>query len=207
MTSHRRVPATALVALFLVAACGGGPSPAATPTPAATEPPAAATEAPAETPQPVATDTPVGPGAAADLEAMLPAEVAGVAFERASFDYAAYPGEIPIGGGDDDFSAFLAANGKSVDDLRIAVATPIGAEAGGTMVMAIQVRGVAQDKLAEFALADMTDAERTTIGGKEVYGGAAAGFGAYVYLKDDIIFYVLVMGGQDLTEGMISQLP
>jgi hypothetical protein len=207
MTLNRRAPATALAALFLVAACGGGPSPAATPTPAATEPPAAATEAPAETPQSVATDTPAGPGAAADLEALLPAEVAGVAFERASFDYAAYPGEIPIGGGDDDFSAFLAANGKSVDDLRIAVATPIGAEAGGTMVMAIQVRGVAQDRLAEFALADMTDAERTTIGGKDVYGGAAAGFGAYVYLKDDIIFYVLVMGGEDLTEGIISHLP
>lgn len=206
MTLNRRAPATALVALFLVAACGGGPTPAPESTPAATDPPAA-TQAPAETPEPAETDSPVGPGSAADLEAMLPAEVAGVAFERASFDGAAYPGDLPVGGGDDEFAMFLAANGKSPDDLRIAVATPIGAEAGGSMVMAIQVRGVAQDKLAEFALADMSAEERTTVAGKEVYGAAAAGFGAYVYLKDDIIFYVLVMGGEDLTEGIISQLP
>jgi hypothetical protein len=206
MTLDRRAPATALVALFLVAACGGGPTPAPEATPTATEPPAA-TEAPAETPEPAETDSPVGPGGAANLEAMLPAEVAGIPFERASFDGASYPGDIPVGGGDDEFSMFLEANGKSLDDLRLAVATPIGAEAGGTMVMAIQVVGVAHDKFAEFALADMTDAERTTIAGKQVYGAAAAGFGAYVYLKDDIIFYVLVMGGEDLAEGIISQLP
>ena len=72
--------------------------------------------------------------------------------------------------------------------------------------MAIQVKGLPSDRFLEFATADMTD-QKTTIAGKEVYGAGMGGFGAYVYPKDDIVFYVLVMGGEDLSEGIFQQLP
>jgi hypothetical protein len=35
-----------------------------------------------------------------------------------------------------------------------------------------------------------------------------AGFGAYVYVKDDVIFYVLSMGGDAaVTDGIFERLP
>jgi hypothetical protein len=49
--------------------------------------------------------------------------------------------------------------------------------------------------------------QKTTLAGKEVYGAGMGGFGAYVYPKDDIVFYVLVMGGENLAEGILAQLP
>jgi hypothetical protein len=72
--------------------------------------------------------------------------------------------------------------------------------------MAIQVKGLPGDTVLEFATQDMTD-QKTTVAGKEVYGAAMGGFGAYVYPKDDVVFYVLAMGGADLAEGIVAQLP
>ncbi len=213
MTFDRRALAAGLATLLLVAACGGAATSAPSAPPDATDPPAATdaptqtpTQTPAETPAVVATDAPVGPGAATDLEAMLPSEVNGITFEKASFDGSTFPGGIPIGGGDDEFLQFLEDNGKSLEDLRVAIASPTDTESGGSMVMAIQVQGLAADKFLEFATSDMAD-QKTTVAGKEVYGAAMGGFGAYVYPKDDIVFYVLVMGGDDLSEGIFSQLP
>lgn len=209
MTFDRKALAAGLATLLLVAACGGAATSAPSAPPDATEPPVATeapTEAPVETPGAVATDEPIGPGAAADLEAMLPSEVNGVTFQKASFDGSTFQGGIPIGGGDDEFLQFLEDNGKSLEDLRVAIASPTDAETGGSMVMAIQVKGLPSDKFLEFATADMTD-QKTTVAGKEVYGAGMGGFGAYVYPKDDIVFYVLVMGGEDLSEGIFQQLP
>lgn len=217
MIIDRRAAAVALASLLLVAACGGGATTAPTAAPAdtpvpATEAPATeapATEAPVATPEPAATDggsVPGGPGTAADLEALLPSEVDGVAFEKSSFDGATFPGGIPIGGGDDEFLQFLEDNGKSLQDLRVAIASTTDSSSAGSLVMALQVQGLPGDKLLEFATEDMAD-QKTTIGGKEAYGAGMGGFGAYVYPKDDVVYYVLVMGGADLAEGIFQQLP
>lgn len=214
MTIDHRALGGALAILLLVAACGGSASQAPTAEPGATEAPtatpAAETQEPtAETPEPQETEGPtLQPGAAGDLEAMLPSEVNGVTFEKGSFDGSSVPGGIPLGEGEDDFATFLSDNGKSLNDVRVAVASTTDAAASGSFVMAIQVQGVAGDKLAEFATGDMGDAEKTTVGGKEVYGSGMAGFAAYVYPKDDIVFYVLSAGGDgSLAEGILQQLP
>jgi hypothetical protein len=75
------------------------------------------------------------------------------------------------------------------------------------MVMAIQVKGLPGDKFREFALSGGSDLEPATVGGKQVNGSGMAGFGAWIYVKDDIVFYVLVMGGEDLAAGIFEQLP
>jgi hypothetical protein len=212
MSIDRRVAAAALASLLLVAACGGGATTAPTAAPADTPAPATdapATEGPVATPVPTATDggsIPGGPGTAADLEALLPSEVNGVAFEKTSFDGATFPGGIPIGGGDDEFLQFLQANGKSLEDLRVAIASTTDSSSAGSLVMAIQVQGLPGEKFLEFATEDMADQE-TTIGGKKAYGAGMGGFGAYVYPKDDVVFYVLVTGGDTLAEDIFQQLP
>jgi len=213
MTVDRRALAVALATLLLVAACGGGATSAPTAAPGDTPAPGvtdAPTQEPTETPEPAATDGGSGPGGgpgtAVDLEALLPSEVNGIAFDKASFDGGAFPGGIPIGEGDDEFRQFLEANGKSIDDLRVAVASATSSDAAGTLVMAIQVDGIPSDKLLTYAAADMAD-QKTTIAGKDVYGSGMAGFAAYVYPKGDTVFYVLSVGGADLAEGIISQLP
>jgi hypothetical protein len=45
------------------------------------------------------------------------------------------------------------------------------------------------------------------VGGKEVYGGGAPGMAAYVYVKDDIVFYVFAIGAADVAESILQQLP
>lgn len=209
MSFNRKALAAGLATVLLVAACGGAATSAPSASPDATEPPAATetpTEAPTATPAVVATEEPIGPGAATDLEAMLPSEVNGVAFQKTSFDGSTFPGGIPIGGDDEEFLQFLEDNGKTLEDLRVAIASPTNTESGGSMVMAIQVAGLPGDKFLEFATADMTD-QKTTIAGKEVFGAGMAGFGAYIYPKGDVVFYVLVTGGEDLSEGIFQQLP
>jgi hypothetical protein len=215
MTIDRRALAGALALLLLVAACGGGASPAPTSEPGATqasgttaEPTEAAeTPAPEGTPAAEETEGPtLIPGAAADLEAKLPSEVNGVKFERTSFDGESFPAGVPIG--DSDLEKFLADNGKSLKDVKVALASPTDTENAGSLVMAIQVEGVSSDKMKAWAASTLdTGTDKTTLGGKEVLGSGAAGFGAYLYVKDDIVYYVLSFGSNDLAEGILSKLP
>jgi len=210
MTTNRRALAAALAALLLVAACGGSASTAPSTAPGATATPEAASQEPTETAEPTqgGVEPSLVPGAAGDLEALLPDEVNGVAFQKGSFDGATVPGGIPIGEDDDDFAKFLADNGKSLDDVKIAIASPTDTSAGSTLVMAIQVEGVPSDKLLAWVTTETSDLEKTTVGGKEVYGSGAAGFGAYFYVKDDTVFYVLSVGGDaSTTEEILRQLP
>jgi len=75
--------------------------------------------------------------------------------------------------------------------------------------MAIQVKGVSSDRLLAWATKSLdSEAEKTTLGGKQVYGSGVAGMGAYFYVKDDIVFYVVSFGGQaGLAEAIIQKLP
>ena len=215
MTNQRRALAGALATLLLVAACGGSASPAPssaaavtpapTPTPAVTEQPA---ETPAETPAAAETAGPtLIPGAVADLEAKLPAEVNGVTFQRTSFDGRSIPAGTPIG--DSDLEKLLSENGKSLGDVRVAMATPTDTASAGSLMMAIQINGISSDKLLAWATKSLDpSAAKTTLGGKQVYGSGEAGMGAYFYVKDDTIFYVVSFGGTaGLAEAIISKLP
>ena len=211
MTVDRKALAGALAALLLVAACGGSATqaPGVTQAPGATETPGA-TQEPTETQAPTETQGPevsLAPGAAGDLEALLPGEAGGIKFQKTSFDGASIPGGLPIGEGNDDMAKFLADNGKSLGDVRVALASPLDPSATGSMVMAIQVKGVPSDKLLAWVTKDMTGAEKTNVGGKDVYGSGSAGMGAYFYVKGDVAFYVIVTGGTDLAAAIISQLP
>jgi len=224
MTSDRRLLAGALGLSLVLAACGGSAttSPdagaaAATPTGAsATEMPATAapaTAAPATaapaTAAPAtaapATDDIGGGGAVNDLAATLPAEAAGVTFERAGYDgdqLGIYGAAAGINAGDLD--PILKANGKTLNDVNFAVATSTGG-AGG-MIYAIQIEGVDATTFADGMSMDTSTMPSSTLGGKKVYGEAAGGFGAWVYPRDDTLF-IVVLANEEVAGAIFEQLP
>ncbi len=216
-TIDRRALAGALATLLLVAACGGSSSAAPSSAPGATATPAAESTPAGESQQPTDTAEPTeGPeasfvaGAAGDLEAKLPDEVNGVKFTKTSFDGNSFPVGVPIG--DSDLEKLLTDNGKSLSDVRVALATPADASAGtaGNMVMAVQVQGADSGKLEAWATGQLGDgsATKSTVGGKEVFGSSAPGVGgAYFYVKDDVIYYVIAFGADNLAEEILQQLP
>ena len=218
MSVDRKALAGALAVLLLVGACGGSATqapgasqaPAASQSPIESQAPAASQEATASQ-QATASEAPAASqaaGAAGDLEATLPSEVNGVQFTKTSFNGGIIPGGIPIGTGDEDLGKFLADNGKSLSDVRIAMATAVGSTSAGNLVMAIQVQGVPSDKLLAWVTTGSGDMPQATVGGKQVYGAAVGGFGAYFYVKGDVAYYVLSMGGDaSMAEGIVKQLP
>jgi hypothetical protein len=217
MTIDRRALAGALATLLLVAACGGTASQAPSSSPGASATPAAASQQPAASQEPTETpeategpDVSLAPGAAADLEARLPSEVKGVKFTKASFDANSFPAGVPIG--DAEMEQLLKDTGKSVRDVRVAVATPEDASAAtaGNMVMALQIKGADSGKLESWAAGQLGDdsAAKTTVGGKQVYGSTTPGMGgAYFYVKDDVVYYILAFGTDSLAEEIVAALP
>ena len=214
MQFDRRALAFSLAVALAAAACGGS---AATPTPAASAPAsaaaasAAASEAPASQ-EPASTDNgtipnvSLPPGTATELEAMLPANVGGVAFARTSFGGGALPATIPVDSG--ELGTFLQANGKTLADVSLAMATPTDPSKAGSFVMAFQVKGVDGTKLAT-VLAGSGDSglQTATVGGKQVQQAGAGGFGFTLYVKGDVAFYILAIGDASLTEGILAALP
>jgi hypothetical protein len=220
MFIDRKALASALTVLLLVGACGGSatqapaasPSPAASTAPASEEPAASAEASASEEASAAPSAEPAqsqGSGAAGDLAATLPSSVNGVTFEKASIPGGIFPAGIPIGTNEDDFAKFLADNGKSLSDVNIATATAAGATSIGSMVMAIQVKGVASDKLLAMFITGSGDMPQTTVGGKQVYGAAIPGLGGtYFYVHADTVYFVLSMGGDaTLAEGILTALP
>ena len=217
MTIDRRVLGGALATALLLAACGGSASPApsaaasAASVPAASDQPSATDQASA-TNQPSATDNgsapnvSLSPGSAPELEAMLPSTVNGVAFARTSFGGAAMPAGMPIGSG--DLATFLQQNGKTLADVNIAMATPTDTAKAATFVMAFQVKGVDGAKLAD-ALGATTgnDLTKATVGGKQVLQAGVSGMGVVLYVKGDVVFYILALGETSLTDGILAALP
>jgi len=211
MPLDRRALACSLAVALLAAACAGGT--AATPTPAAS---AQASEAPAsEAPAsqaPASTDNGTGatvslpPGTATELEAMLPATVGGVAFARTSFGGGLLPATIPVDSG--ELGTFLQANGKTLADVSMAMATPTDPTKAGSFIMAFQVKGVDATKLATM-LAGSGDSglQTATVGGKQVQQAGAAGFGFTLYVKGDVVFYILALGDTSLVDGIVAALP
>jgi len=215
MTIDRRVLGGALATALLLAACGGSASPAPSAAASAASVPAASVPAasvPAASDQPSATDNgsapnvSLSPGSAPELEAMLPSTVNGVAFARTSFGGAAMPAGMPIGSG--DLATFLQQNGKTLADVNIAMATPTDTAKAATFVMAFQVKGVDGAKLAD-ALGATTgnDLTKATVGGKQVLQAGVSGMGVVLYVKGDVVFYILALGETSLTDGILAALP
>jgi len=171
-----------------------------------------AASVPAASDQPSATDNgsapnvSLSPGSAPELEAMLPSTVNGVAFARTSFGGAAMPAGMPIGSG--DLATFLQQNGKTLADVNIAMATPTDTAKAATFVMAFQVKGVDGAKLAD-ALGATTgnDLTKATVGGKQVLQAGVSGMGVVLYVKGDVVFYILALGETSLTDGILAALP
>src|SRR5450759_956155 len=207
MSFDRRALAFSLAVALLAAACGGT---AATQTPAAS---AQASEAPASaaaseaaaSQEPASTDNgsvpnvSLAPGTATHLESMLPSNVGGVAFAKTSFGGGVLPATVPVDSG--ELGTFLQANGKTLADVSLAIATPTDPSKAGSFVMAFQVKGVDGTKLAT-VLAGSGDSglQTATVGGKQVQQAGAAGFGFTLYVKGDVVFYILAIGDASLTE-------
>ncbi len=221
MSIDRKALASALTVLLLVGACGGSatqapaasPSAAASSSPAASEEPAASAEASAseeasEAPSAAPSQEAQGPGANSELAATLPSTVNGVAFTKATIPGGVFPAGIPIGANEGDFGKFLADNGKSLNDVSIATATAAGATSIGTLVMAIQVKGVSSDKLLTL-FQGSGDMPKANVGGKDVFGAAVPGLGGtYLYPHGDVVYFVLSMGGDPtMAEGILKLLP
>jgi hypothetical protein len=219
MTHNRRLLAGAFGLAILVAACGGttssgssSPTPAATVAPAATAAGGEATEAPEMTEEPAATDdggviATVPPEALNGLAASLPETANGIAYQRAGYDGDQFGLFGAMAGVDDaQLGEILKKHGKTIDDLNFAVASPANSsDTTGGMVMAIQVEGVdASEWIGE--LGDMPSQEMTTVGGKQVYGQAAGGFGIFVYPKGDTMYMLLLMDEQQ-AGAILEQLP
>jgi hypothetical protein len=214
VTTDRRLPAGALALALFVAACSGStstPAASATPGGGTGAPTAAPTEPPAPTDEPTGTDDngsepSFGPGQAADLEASLPDSAGGVEFTKGSFDGAAIAGSGFVNTGDLD--PILTANGKTLADVRMAIATPKDpTSAMGMVVLALQVRGLDASQLLEFGGAGTgTDLEAVTIAGKQVQRGGEGGFGVYVYVKDDVLYEIL-FASDAVAEEILGQLP
>lgn len=200
MPLDRRALAFGLALALLATACGGGATATTTPGNAA----------PAT--QPASTDTGAGPavsllpGSASELEAMLPSTVNGVTFTKTSFGGGSLPATIPVGS--DVMGKFLTDNGKTLADVSVAMATPTDSTKAGTFVMAFQVKGADGTKLAEaLAGTSSSDLKQATVGGKQVLQSGAAGMGVTLYVKGDIVFYILAVGDASLTEGIVAALP
>lgn len=206
MPLNRRTLAAALALALLAAACGGGGTASTAPGSAAPATPAPATPEPVPTDDGSAPEISLLPGTASELEAMLPSNVNGVAFAKTSFGGGTLPATIPVG--DDELGKFLQDNGKSLADVSLAMATPTDPSKANTFVMAFQVKGVDGTKLAE-ALAGTSsgDLQQATVGGKQVLQAGTVGMGLTLYVKGDVVFYILAFGDAALTEGIVAALP
>jgi hypothetical protein len=206
MPLDRRTLAASLTLGLLAAACGGAASP--TTAPGSTAP---ASRAPASQ-EPAPTDDGSGPaasfvpGSASELEAMLPSNVNGVTFAKTSFGGGTLPATIPVGS--DELGTFLQDNGKTLADVSLAMATPTDPSKAGTFVMAFQVKGADGTKLAQaLAGTSSSDLQQATVSGKQVQQSGAVGMGLTLYVKGDVVFYILAVGDASLTEGIVAALP
>lgn len=214
MTLDRRVLAGAMGIALFVAACGGSSaSPAASaapPSSPAAESPAAGTPAPADSP--AASGSSFEPsfttGAAADLEAMLPDKAGTTTYTKTSFDGASL-GVAGLGVDSGSLDPILQANGKTIADVRVAMATPATPSATDTsQIVAFQVKGLDASKLIPlFAPTDSgTTMTPTTISGKQVLQAAAPGFSSVAYVKGDVLFLVILASAAQVQE-IVAALP
>lgn len=215
MNLERRVLAAALGTALLAAACGGGTSsPSATAAGGAGTPPASQPAASSDnaTPTPAASAQPsssgvepsFAPGAAGDLEAMLPDAAGGLTFQKSSFDGATI-GAAGLGVDTGELDPILKDNGKTLADVRVAIASSGNAETA-TLIWALQVKGLDATKLLGVTGVDQAQLSPVTIGGKRVLSTGSSGFSVILYTKGDVMFEIL-FASDAAAQDILAQLP
>lgn len=206
MVTDRRLLVGAAGLALILAACGGAstatPAPAtaagSTPEPVATT--NAATPAPAETEEP---DVSLMPGAAGDLEALLPDQAGGLTFTKTSFD-GSQLGIAGLGVDTGDLAPILEKYNKNVGDVRFAMATSTDS-ATPAIVMAFQLQGVPGTEMQEL-MTGGSDLTPSTIAGKQVLTTGAGPMGGAFYSKDDVA-YAVILATPEALEEIIAALP
>jgi len=216
MTIDRRLLAGVLGTALLVAACGGsstaspGSSAAASTGASQNSEPSAAPsdQVPSAAPSNGGPDVSFVPGAASDLEGMLPSTVGTLTFTKTSFDGA----QIANAGSLFDASTLdpvLSKYGKTIADVRMAIAqaVPSTATPGDFGVaIAIQLRGVpASQFVPDMETSQLADSTKQNIGGKDVYVKTDSGITTMYYFKDDIAF--LITASTANANAILGQLP
>lgn len=217
MTIDRRLLAGVLGLALLVGACGStassaSPASSAAPSTAASqsaEPSVAPSDGtPSSGPSDGGPEVSFAPGAASDLEGMLPDTIGTTKFIKESFDGA----QIANAG-----SLFDAATldpvftkyGKTVADVRMAIGQAIPLTSSPTdiaVVIAIQLRGVpASQFVNDIDQTQLADATKKTIGGKDVYIKTDSAVTTMYYFKDDILF--LITASSDNASAILAKLP
>jgi len=138
---------------------------------------------------------------------MLPSEAGGIKFTKQSFDGASI-GTAGIGMDAGELAPILAANGKTIADVRVATAAPTDASTGQTaIVLAFQIRGVDATKFASLvAGSSATSLVPATVGGKQVQKTGTDAMAAVIYTKGDVLFEVLLADAATM-DAIVAALP
>ncbi len=218
MWIDRRLLAGLVGLVLVVGACGSSAAsptaPSPTSTPGASEPASSADAGqsePAASDEP-ATEAPSGPevsfqpGAAGDLEAMLPSSVAGLTFTKQSFDGASIASAVGVPIDTGDLDPILTANGKTLADVRMAIATAMS-PTSPAIVVAFQIRGLDASKMLDLlAGGSASDLTPTTVAGKQVLSLGSDMGGGVLYTKGDVAFEVILANPATL-EAIVAALP
>ncbi len=218
MWIDRRLLAGLVGLVLVVGACGSSAAsptaPSPTATPGASEPAASADAGQSEpaASDETATEAPSGPevsfqpGAAGDLEAMLPSSVAGLTFTKQSFDGASIAAAVGVPIDTGDLDPILAANGKTLADVRMAIATAMS-PTSPAIVVAFQIRGLDASKVLDLlAGGSASDLTPTTVAGKQVLSLGSDMGGGVLYVKGDVAFEVILANPATL-EAIVAALP
>lgn len=209
----------ALLALVLAACSSGQASSTAQPSPSATEEP---TPEPTESPSPSEAESSGSAVAIPSLDLNGDPELAGRfpdTIDGQPLQMQSFRGDTFMEGNPDpSFEEFLASVGAEPEDVSVAFGGVVSGETFIT-VGAFRVLGVPEDQLeAEFLGAseeagDLSNLSETSVGGKDVWtamapdagSGEAAVGTAYIYTKDDTIYYIT--GTEEQAAEILAALP
>lgn len=152
----------------------------------------------------------LSPGAVADLEAWIPDSVAGMTMQKQSMSGDAYAQQF----GDPGIAAMLEDLGIAPADASVAIGVGNSPALNlSARMLVVRAPGVDPDRLDE-AFKTATNGVRPTplqwtaasIGGKEVESAVDGPATYYLYVKGDVIVF-LIPSDQDLAAEILSGLP
>jgi hypothetical protein len=194
----RAALAAILLLAFAIAACSGsGASTSPTPSPSV-EPSAPASSDGA---------LPSLPSGAADLEALIPDTIGGVALQKLSMQGNEFANS---GGASAEVEDFLRNLGVSPDDVSVAIGFGLSTDSGsGVAVFVFRAEGADSGRLLQ-AFKDATDAERdaplqwesANVGGKDVQRATdpEQDNRVYLYVNGDMLVFVATTKEDDAAE-------